>query len=77
MMLYDLLTQSPFFLHFVIFFLILDDGQSLKKKEIVADNKSAEYNVANLLAQKMFRNYNSSPLRQHTANRSFFVFYQV
>lgn len=35
-------------------------------------NKSSEHNMATLLAKKIFTNYNSSLLRQHTVNQSFF-----
>ena len=40
-------------------------------------NKSTENNMADLLAQNMFINYNLSLLRQHTANQYFFVLYPV
>jgi len=33
--------------------------------------------MATLLAEKMFTNYKSLPLKQHTVNKSFFVFYWV
>ena len=36
-------------------------------------NRSTEHNMATISAQKMFTKYNSSLLRQHTVNRSFFV----
>jgi hypothetical protein len=39
--------------------------------------RSTEYNMANLLAQNMFKNYHSSLLRQQTVNQYFFVFYRV
>ena len=38
-------------------------------------NVSTEYNTANLLAEIMFRNYNSLILRPHTVNQSFFLIY--
>jgi len=33
--------------------------------------------MANLLEEKMFTNYNSSILRQHTVKKYVFVFYRV
>jgi len=33
--------------------------------------------MATVLADKMFRDYSSSLLRQHTVNQSFFVLYRV
>ena len=36
-------------------------------------NRSTEHNMATISAQKMFTKCNSSLLRQHTVNRSFFV----
>jgi hypothetical protein len=35
-----------------------------------------EHNMLTLLAEKMFANHNSSHLRQHTVNPSFFLFYR-
>jgi len=35
-----------------------------------------EHNLMTLLAEKMFTTCNSSLLRQHTVNHSFFAFYQ-
>jgi hypothetical protein len=36
---------------------------------------STEHNIANLLAEIMFRNYTSPILRPHTVNQSFFLIY--
>jgi len=38
---------------------------------------SMEHNTAILLVKKMFRNHNTSLVRQHTVNLSFVVFYPV
>jgi hypothetical protein len=40
-------------------------------------NTPTEHKTANLLAEKMFRNLNSSHLRQHIINYTFFAFYWV
>jgi len=40
-------------------------------------NGSTEQNMATLVAKKMFTNYNSSLLREHTVNQSFIAFYRV
>jgi len=37
---------------------------------------STENNMTYLLAEKLFRNYNVSILRQYTVNHSLFVFYR-
>ena len=38
---------------------------------------SAEHKMATLLADEMFTDCNSSPLRQHIVNQTFFVFYRI